>query len=756
MSLLINDFKQGWQNKARHELMHDDAVYVAKNVEFANTGSIKSRQRHEAHSTLFSRLTLHAPVMNIYQISVEGIDKQLIFFSDSDGLYRWNSATGVTTTISSALTSARHISYGAVKPILSTYTYVYITDGVSMISDNGTSTKTWGIDPPESAVSVSVDTTVGELTAGAYSYVYTFYDGATGSESDPSPACASITVTAAQSVLVSNLTTSSNSRVTARRLYRTIADGGTRYLIAIISDNVTTYYVDTIPDSSLTQAVTTDAGIPPTCDVVLGLKNVLFITGDVNYSNRVYNCIADEPDNWPSTYYVEVGNAGTVVQNLASAEGKVYAVTRTGVFGLTGELEFPDTFTTDETKSTVGTYARWSVASVGGGVYYLARNGIYRFDGVRSECVSTPIDKLFWDSPTSLYSVVNKSTAASVARATAFSGKYYITLPLRDYTGSIANALLEFDPSEKQWRLVSTEIVDVYGDEGNDVLFGSVTTTTENTFGSELITNGTMELDASWTDFGSPVSNVRSSTQKHAGTYSRAFNADSAADGIESATFSTTTQTKYRFTFWIYPPATSVSYVVYKGTGGGFYNVLGSATGLTANSWNQVTVDYTEPSGGNRGTAVVFATAGSGVHYVDDVSLKVVGYEGEVYSLLATDEYNTLDTINPEVVTKNYDFTSSPEDPVKSPEIAYGSKARRVTEIAWLKEYRVDATGTWTFEFFVDGVSRFSATLSNLTHADAYSWRAFNSKIKGRFVYVKATASGASPTTHELREIEIR
>jgi len=614
MSLLIDDFKKGWQNKARHELMFDESVYVAKNIKLDNTGTIRCRERHAVHDEYFGGITKSGIISNLYQINVEGLNKQLIYYSDASGTYRWNSITNTTTTVSTSLTSARHISYAAIRPVLSTYTYIYMTDGITMLSDNGTTTKTWGIDPPEGAPTVAIGTETGQLSSGDYSYVYTFYDVATGIESNPSIACPVIDVTANESVMVTNIDVSTNSRVTARKLYRTIADGGTRYLVAIIPDNVVKEYLDTIPDSYLTDACVTDAGVPPYGDVVAALKNVLFLAGDTNYRNRAYNCIADKPDNFPSTYYVEGGQAGTVIQNMAVVEGKLHMVTQTGVVGMSGYTDIPDTFTTDETKATVGTYARWSVGSVGGGIYYLNRKGIYRFDGVRSECISTPIDKLFWDTPTSLYSVIDRDLAPSKCRSTCYDGKYYLIVPLKDTTGSSSNMLLEYNPVEKEfgWRLITTRLDDIYSDDANGVLYG-------------------------------------------------------AAD--------------YQFV---------------------------STSGNSA-----------------------------------------------VYKLLHGDSGTLDDTISVEVVTKNYDFTASPEDPVKSPEVAYGVKARRVTETAFIKEYRIDADGTWTFEFFVDGVSRYSITLSNLSHSDSYSWRNFNTKIKGRYVYIKATAT-AGPTTHELREIEVR
>lgn len=53
--------------------------------------------------------------------------------------------------------------------------------------------------------------------------------------------------------------------------------------------------------------------------------------------------------------------------------------------------------------------------------------------------------------------------------------------------------------------------------------------------GSELITNGTMELDASWPNLGTPTTNERSNAQAHGGTYSRHTVASAANTGASQA-----------------------------------------------------------------------------------------------------------------------------------------------------------------------------------------------------------------------------
>lgn len=611
MSLLINNFAEGWVNKYQHTLMKDTQVYVATDVDFTETGAIKCRKKHSLHTPYFAGVSVATPINNIYKIEVEGVDKQLIYYTRSTGLFRWNSETNVTTTISTAITSVRHVSYTAIVPELSDYTYVYITDGITMLCDNGTTTKTWGIDPPESAVTVAAYSIVGELSAGEYAYSYTFYDDSTGTESDSSPVCAPITVAATASVLVSNIGVSTNARVTSRRLYRTIANGGTRYFVAIIPDNSTTTFVDVKSDDVLVDALVMDQGIPPLGDVVLAVKDTLFLTGNVDFKNRVYFCIPEHPDNFPSVYYIDVGNSGTIVQNMVESDGKVYFVTKDGVYGLSGTDA--DSYAALSTKAQGGTDARWSVVACGGAVYYKTRIGVNRFDGVSSVNILADIEKLSWETPTALYSVIDKEQSASKCIGTKFDSKYYLIVPLKNTSGVTSNKLLEYNHAEKQWRVIGTRLDDVFGDDDRGVLFGSA------------------DLD-----------------------------------------------------------------------------------------------------------------------FVADVGTSMV------YSLLSSDSGLATDQPTVDIVTKEYDISTVAEEPVKSPEVAYGMKAKRVTEIGWLREYRIDASGGGVVYLYVDGVLRVTATLTGLSRANANLWRNITPAIKGRYAYVRLTATNAGPSTHILRELELR
>ena len=75
----------------------------------------------------------------------------------------------------------------------------------------------------------------------------------------------------------------------------------------------------------------------------------------------------------------------------------------------------------------------------------------------------------------------------------------------------------------------------------------------ESALGSELITNGDMELDANWSNYGTPTVNERSAAQKYAGSYSRKFTSDENYEGIYGSVFTTVTGNFYTITGYVYP-----------------------------------------------------------------------------------------------------------------------------------------------------------------------------------------------------------
>ena len=143
-----------------------------------------------------------------------------------------------------------------------------------------------------------------------------------------------------------------------------------------------------------------------------------------------------------------------------------------------------------------------------------------------------------------------------------------------------------------------------------------------------------MELDANWSDFGTPTVNERSNEQKHGGSYSRKLVADAIYDGIESDPFITTTDAEYSCELWVYPvDTTNVAILVRYGTGGSYYNYIQVHSDLTQNAWNKITFSYTEAAGGALAAFVVSSTQ-AGTWYVDDVFLDFVKHIEAKYDIL--------------------------------------------------------------------------------------------------------------------------
>jgi|TARA_R100000479_G_scaffold102462_1_gene51088 hypothetical protein len=142
--------------------------------------------------------------------------------------------------------------------------------------------------------------------------------------------------------------------------------------------------------------------------------------------------------------------------------------------------------------------------------------------------------------------------------------------------------------------------------------------------GSNLITNGDMEADSSWSTSSSASTNERSTEQVYAGTYSRKFVPTSTSDGIQSATITTEIST-YTVSFWAYlTNGTELYYAVRRGDAGGWATEV-DATGLTTNAWNYLTTTYTDTTGGSSGyMRITSGPTTSGNFYIDEVSLKKV------------------------------------------------------------------------------------------------------------------------------------
>ena len=148
-----------------------------------------------------------------------------------------------------------------------------------------------------------------------------------------------------------------------------------------------------------------------------------------------------------------------------------------------------------------------------------------------------------------------------------------------------------------------------------------------------LITNPTLEDDYLSLSNSNPavpcVTNERSSTQKHAGTYSRHIVLNGSNTGIKTY-YSTKTGETITYSFWTYGVGGSgtLRYAIYKGDGSGILVPQTSCT-YAVGMWLQTTNTYVETAGGNVAYIQIYCTtATSKEFYVDDIT--ALSSEGKV------------------------------------------------------------------------------------------------------------------------------
>jgi hypothetical protein len=176
-------------------------------------------------------------------------------------------------------------------------------------------------------------TTGGSMALGTYYYAVTYVTSAGETES---LGTANTTLTGAQNAASLTISTSLDARVTARRIYRSVANNPAQlFLVTTINNNTATTYTDTAADASL--SVTT---IPHTNTTGWGQMSLTSIptSGDGRVTaRRIYRqdgsgnylLVATISDNTTTTYTdnTATGNRGQVEPAVESAGGGVVTVT---------------------------------------------------------------------------------------------------------------------------------------------------------------------------------------------------------------------------------------------------------------------------------------------------------------------------------------------------------------------------------------------------------------------------------------------
>lgn len=361
----------------------------------------------------------------------------------------------------------------------------------------------------------------GNLVSGIYYYAYAFYNGVATSNFSANVA---ISVQANQKVTVSDIL-AGPAGTTERRIYRTDVNGRQLYEIGRISDNTTTTFVDyaklapgadpsanpgdsvdDVEQSSNTndtisqpgksrrrgireseksklatdntlELVATNLGLisdwvdhdPPPSDLQeVGVLNdtTIGVSG-----SELRLSLPGNPEHWPLDYRVKPGlDTSETLQTWRPFDRDVILYSDNGLYRLSQVgLTFADA-RFEEIESPVGLAGKKAVTPLDGqqGHVFLAKSGLYLFDGSRVQEISYPIEKWFTDSTNANY--VNPAYMDS---AWMISSRDRVFL---SYGTSAANDRLMFidfqDTSNPKFSVQSWAITTLFRERADNTVVG--------------------------------------------------------------------------------------------------------------------------------------------------------------------------------------------------------------------------------------------------------------------------------------------
>jgi hypothetical protein len=262
-------------------------------------------------------------------------------------------------------------------PFNSTTQSIYAVNGTDRVRIEGSNVYNMGITTPPQKPGASAGT--GSGLTGDYSVKisYARKDGQTVVV-ESSPSEASSTITLADDGLYVTWNTPTDSQTTHVRVYRTTA-GGSTYAhdqdVAVGRNYCTT----NTPDGSLGAAPSSSYSRPGELTYIFGPNYNGYVFGVVG--NKCYWCLPKQPDNWPSSYYLEVSPLQHALQTGVFYNGQPYVLSRNEIYYIQGtgtETYFPLRM-----NAITGAQGPQGACSVQGwGIFHIGSDGLYLFSEV--------------------------------------------------------------------------------------------------------------------------------------------------------------------------------------------------------------------------------------------------------------------------------------------------------------------------------------------------------------------------------------
>lgn len=447
----ILKFSGGLNSQASPYIIPDDKASTAQNVRFNEVyGGIAKRQINLLYGTIGAY-----PVEALHRYYKSDDTKRLVA-AGSTKLFVGNDSTGAFQTIGTGYSEGKRwqfVTYKDVAVGMNGYENAIKYDGKIEVTANTDGARTAENLVAELGAPFAELQTGTSLDAEAwYMYKVVFYDG-TNYWYSTARSNAILTGSTIHNITLTDVPLGPTG-TTKRYVYRTLGASTkddvladtTYYLVKELADNTTTTFEDNISDSSAddgaapTWATATSGGLnvtPPKGKFCAIHEERLFISGNITYLSDVYFSDTYNPDFFYPEYYVQI--------RPDDGDRITFLKTQLGILtvGKTNTIQKLYTNNTDVTQwsvsnpmSFIGCPAPYSAANTPQGIYYLSRNGIYRFNGQYSQLISDAVTPQISDI---LQSNIDKATGFY------YKNEYHLSYTSQESGGTLNNRVLVYD-----------------------------------------------------------------------------------------------------------------------------------------------------------------------------------------------------------------------------------------------------------------------------------------------------------------------
>ena len=359
--------------KTEQQLIPPNIGNSAQNVRFDDTyGAIVKRSNRAKYAGMSTLGTTRIISAYRYYKNSDSTKHQLIVYGTT--IKQGNDSTGAFTNKKTGLTADLRTVFLTVKDLC----YAFNGTDNNQVYDGTNNMENMGV-PIPSTPTMAED--VAGNPNGAYKYKVTYeIDGY--QEGSASAASATITVTS-KKILVT-IPVSTNTRVTKRILYRTVASGTVYNKLATVSNNTDATYLDNIADGSLDTTITapTDYGASASYKYATQHISRLFLARNAsNLSRVIYSDVRSGiayPDVFPANNYFDVLKDNGEEINFIGEDnfGQLIIMKPSAVLKIDTDTDDPVGWSGfNRTFSINGPCAAYSVVKTEIGLVYLSRYG---------------------------------------------------------------------------------------------------------------------------------------------------------------------------------------------------------------------------------------------------------------------------------------------------------------------------------------------------------------------------------------------